>query len=97
MLWEMIERNEFTRELDIIRENTINRCLELFMPNDELGPDVDAMHAVVASAIDGLIIRSRQKVLFCGLQLGTEDTWERLEKVIERMVKGMIVTKEESQ
>lgn len=93
MLWEMIERNEFTRELDVIRENTMNRCFELFMPDDELGPDVEAMHAVVASAVDGLIIRSRKKMLFCGLQLGREETWERLEKAVERMVKGMIIIK----
>jgi AcrR family transcriptional regulator len=97
MVWEVLERNEFTIELDVIRENTIKRFFELFMPADELGPDVEAMTAVIACAIDGLIISSRKNLLICGLQLGTDEAWQRLEKAIERMVRSLIVTKGESQ
>lgn len=97
MIWEVNDRNEFTIELDVIRENTINRFFELFMPADELGPDVEAMTAVVACAIDGLIVTSRKNILFCGIQLGTDEAWQRLEKAIARMVRSLIITKDESQ
>ncbi len=96
MVWELIERNEFTIELDVIRENTINRFFELFMPADELGPDVEAMTAVVACAVDGLIVCSRKNISLLGLHLGTDEAWQRLEKAIARMVRSLIVSKDDN-
>lgn len=90
LAWEMIEQNEFTTELDIIRENIMKRFVESFMPCDELGIDTDAQGAIIGGAINYLVIRSRNFSRFGSLNLGTEEAWERIEKAMRRIIFSLI-------
>jgi AcrR family transcriptional regulator len=90
LAWELIERNEFTMELEIIRENIMKRFIESFLPCDVPGVDTDADGAIIGGAINYLVIRSRNFSRFGGLNLGTEEAWERIEKAMRGIIFSLI-------
>lgn len=90
LAWEMVEQNEFTLELEIVRENIMKRFIESFMPCDELGIDTDAEGAIIGGAINYLVIRSRNFSRFSSLNLGTDEAWERIENAMRRIIFSLI-------
>jgi AcrR family transcriptional regulator len=90
LAWEMVEQNEFTMELEIIRENIMKRFIESFMPCDVPGVDSDADAVIIGGAINYLIIRSRNFSRFGGLNLGTEDAWKRIENAMRSIIFSLI-------
>jgi AcrR family transcriptional regulator len=89
LAWEMIERNELTAELETIRENTMMNFFDLFFPATDKGTDVAAIGAIIGAGVSYLVCRGRQISIYNGVDLQSEAGWQRLEKAIDTMIKGL--------
>ncbi|CAB1063057.1 Transcriptional regulator, AcrR family [Olavius sp. associated proteobacterium Delta 1] len=89
LAWEMIERNELTAELESIRENTMMNFFDMFFPAADKGPDIAAMGAIIGAGVSYLISRGRQISIYNGVDLQSEAGWQRLERAIDSMIKGL--------
>lgn len=89
MAWEMIERNELTVELESVRENTMMNFFDMFFPSTNIGPDVAAMGAIIGAGVSYLVCRGRQISVYNGVDLQSEAGWQRLERAIDAMIKGL--------
>jgi AcrR family transcriptional regulator len=89
LAWEMIERNELTAELETIRENTMMNFFDMFFPATDKRPDVAAIGAIIGAGVSYLACRGRQISLYNGVDLQSEAGWQRLEKAIDTMIKGL--------
>jgi AcrR family transcriptional regulator len=89
LAWEMVERNELTIELETIRENTMMNFFDMFFPATNKGPDIAAMGAVIGAGVSYLVCRGRQISLYNGVDLQSEAGWQRLQRAIDTMIKGL--------
>lgn len=89
MAWEMIERNELTVELESVRENTMMNFFDMFFPSTNTGPDVAAIGAIIGAGVSYLVCRGRQISVYNGVDLQSEAGWQRLERAIDTMIKGL--------
>jgi len=90
MAWEMIEPNGLTEELERIREQSIMEFFQMFFIKDQARVDLQAIIMLIGAAISYLVVRSRNIDLFGGLDLGSEQGWERIEKAIETITHGVL-------
>lgn len=90
MAWEMVERNELTEELEIIRETRMLRFAELFLQSEEAGADLGAVSAIVGAGISYLVCRSRWVRWYNGVDLSDDEGWQRIETAIRQIVKGVM-------
>ena len=86
--WEMVERNAFTEELEIIRETRMLRFAELFLPTEGAKADLMAVSAIVGAGISYLACRARRVRWYNGIDLESDAGWRRIETAIEQIVKG---------
>lgn len=92
MAWEMVERNELTAELEVVREESIRLFFKMFFLNDQKEKDLQAIIMIVGAAVSYLVVRSDHIDLYGGLNLGSEDGWTRLEEAIYTIVKGVVAS-----
>ena len=90
MAWEMVERNEFTEELEIIRETRMLRFAELFLQTEGAKADLMAVTAIVGSGISYLVCRARRVRWYNGIDLESNEGWRRIETAIGQIVKGVM-------
>jgi len=90
MAWEIIEPNGLTEELERIREQSIIEFFQMFFMKDQIQIDLQAIIMLIGAAISYLVIRSKNIDLFGGLDLGSEQGWERIEKAIETITHGVL-------
>lgn len=91
LAWRFLEQNELTDALDTGRAMNGARLLELvWAGGDAQAVDVQAFHAVIGAAINHLAIRTRQERTFAGLALDDPATWERLEDMLARIIRGVM-------
>ena len=90
MAWEMVERNDLTEELEIIRETRMLRFAELFLPADGARADLMAIMAIFGAGISYLVCRSRKIRWYNGIDLDSENGWQRIEAAVGQMVKGIM-------
>jgi AcrR family transcriptional regulator len=89
LAWEMVERNELTAELEAIRENTMINFFEMFFPPSDEGPDIAAAGAIIGAGISYLATRARQISVYNGVELQSELGWQRLERALNTIIRGM--------
>jgi AcrR family transcriptional regulator len=89
MAWEMVERNELTVELEIIRENIILRFMEMYFPELDTDIDIEAITALMGAGISYLVTRSRNIDQYSGIDLKSKAGWRRLENAMETIVRGV--------
>ncbi len=82
MAWEMIESNELTEELERVRENSIMEFFQMFFIKDQARIDLQAIVMLIGAAISYLVIRSNNVDLYGGLEIGSDQGWQRIEKSI---------------
>lgn len=84
MRWELMERNALTDTLADARER---QALEL-LARLEAPPslDVAALAAVLGAAQTYLILRSKTADVYNGVELGSEEGWERIERALELLI-----------
>ena len=90
MAWEMVQRNDLTEELEIIRETRMLRFAELFLPAEGARVDLMAILAIYGAGISYLVCRSRKIRWYNGIDLNSDKGWQRIEAAIGQMVKGIM-------
>lgn len=88
LAWELLERNELSMQLEDVRIRTF---LEFFEYLDTIPDDVNLTPIVVlmGAAVNHLIVLSRVNRFFGGIDFKSEDDWERINKGIELLLKGI--------
>jgi AcrR family transcriptional regulator len=91
LAWRFLEHNELTMALDDVRVVTGTRLLQLVGTADDALPvDMPAFYAVLGAAINHLAVRARHEKTFAGLDLEDAGTWERLEAMLARTIRGIL-------
>ena len=90
MAWEMVERNNLTEDLEIIRETRMLRFAELFLQVEEGSVDLMAVVGLMGAGLSYLICRSRRIRWYNGVDLEDEEGWERLENALDLVVQGVL-------
>ena len=90
LAWELVESNKLTETLETIREASTRKMLKLFVPSEQVEPDLEILLALLGAALTYLVVRARKARWYSGIDLHSEIGWLRLEKAIERIVQGLI-------
>ena len=90
MAWEMVERNHLTDELEAIRENTIMQFYKLFFTRHKVDLDLTALTAVIGAALCYLTTRARHIDIFNGIDLASDQGWQRLQAAIDVIIAGLL-------
>ncbi len=88
LAWELLARNELTRQLEDIRIKTIL----LYFDELETIPDDENLTAIVVlmgGAVNHLILRSRISSTVGGIDLESERGWQRINAGIDLLLKGI--------
>ncbi len=88
ILWELLERNELTDQLNLARKKVSSAVIEAIEKKGGLPPDTDiaAISAIVAAGIAYLVLRSRNIDEFVGIDLNSSEGWERIENAIALII-----------
>lgn len=90
MAWEMVERNELTAELEIIRETRMLRFAEMFFPMEGARMDLAAIITIIGAGISYLVCRSRHIRWYNGVDLQADAGWQRLEDAMQQIVSAVL-------
>ncbi len=90
MAWEMIEPNELTEELERVREESIMTFFQMFFAKDKTGIDLQALVMLVGAALSYLVIRSDNIDVYGGLDLATDQGWDRISSVVNMVIQRVI-------
>ncbi|TQE99690.1 MAG: TetR/AcrR family transcriptional regulator [Spiribacter salinus] len=83
LAWETVEDNALTQALADIRERWGLRVIEEVLPDANEHPeDVLALASVLVAGVQYLMIRARRSTAYGGLELRTEEGWERIRRAI---------------
>ncbi len=87
--WETIERNALTIALEDVREAT---GIELMSFLEQMNPpnaDWQSIASLFSGAIHYLAIRSRKITTYNGMNIASDDGWERLDNTIHFLVSNL--------
>jgi AcrR family transcriptional regulator len=90
MAWEMSESNELTQALERVREQSIIEFFQLFFMKDQVQVDLQAIVMLIGAAISYLVTRSNNIDLYGGLEIGTDQGWQRIEQAITTLCQGIV-------
>jgi AcrR family transcriptional regulator len=90
MAWEMVQRNELTEELEIIRETRMLRFGDLFIATEGAKVDLMAIISIIGAGLSYVVCRARRVRRYNGVDLDGDEGWNRIETAIEQMVKGIL-------
>jgi AcrR family transcriptional regulator len=92
ILWDLLEDNELTQELVNVREETRIARTKFFYDKFDIPADQDvtALMTILGCGITYLILRSKNKPIYAGLDFSTEDGWERLESVVSKIIYAVV-------
>ena len=88
LAWELLERNELSKQLE---DHRIRTALEFFEHLDDLPGDehLPAIMALMAGAVNYLIVKSRITRSASGIDLESDAGWDRINKGIDLLLKGI--------
>lgn len=90
LAWEMLERSESARQLEYIRERTALEFFERMTGDPPEDVDLPALVMVLAAAVYYLTIRSRTHKTIGGVDLQSDEGWERIEKCIDHILTSIL-------
>jgi AcrR family transcriptional regulator len=90
MAWEMIESNELTQDLERVREQSIMEFFQLFFMKDQVRVDLQAIIMLMGAAVSYLVVRSNNIDLYGGLNIGSEQGWQRIEHAISTISSAVV-------
>jgi AcrR family transcriptional regulator len=88
--WEIMERSALSEELENIRERTALEFFEHLKPDVPDDIDLGAAVALIGSGFNYLAIRSLNTRTFGGIELQTDEGWERIERTMKVMLRGLL-------
>ncbi len=88
LVWELLERNELSKQLEQIRIKIILEYFEYFknIPDDE---NLTAIIVLMGGAINHLIVKSRINSSIGGIDLESDEGWERINKGVDLLLRGI--------
>jgi AcrR family transcriptional regulator len=92
MRWELLEGNELTRELAMVRDHTSLETLHFLEHRCSFPPDKDipAISAVLAASIVYLVLRTKVSKTFMGIDFSSPKGWQRIEAAIASLIQATI-------
>lgn len=94
LAWETVEQNELTRVLEGVREEVSLQLFKAMEPGlKDVAADVAATTALLAAAVNYLLIRSRTVRIFNSVDIRSDEGWTRLEKAIVAICEQSLVTR----
>ncbi len=91
MTWELMERDERSELLEQVRVRTALEFFERLRDDTPDNIDLSAIVAVLAAAVQQLVIRAQQYRHFGGLDFDTERGWKRVAAAIDLLMRGSLV------
>ncbi len=90
--WDLLEDNELTKELIDVREKARVARTDFFYDKFDIPADQDvtALITLLGSGITYLILRSKDRPTYAGLDFSTEDGWQRLETIVSKIVHAVV-------
>lgn len=90
MRWELSVRNELTDELAAAREATADSFVESWGDGRDRAAlaDLMAVGAIIHAGISFLVLRAKTADVYMGVDLTSEEGWERVERAIGQLVEG---------
>ena len=88
LAWEALERNEYSRRLEEVRVRISLEYFENLQGEIPERADLSAIVAMLAGAVQFLMVRSRRTSHFGGIDLCSDKGWRRLEAAIDALVSG---------
>ena len=91
LAWRFLEHNELTEALDTARAEGGVGILEL-IAKDVAIPAVDlrVFYAVLGASLNHLAVRERREPTFAGLSLDDPASWDRLDAMLGRIIRGVL-------
>ena len=88
LAWELLERNQMSKQLEFIREKTILEYFEKLdgIPDDD---DLPAIMLLMGGAVNHLLIKSRINSHIGGVDLESDRGWRRIERGLDLLLKGI--------
>jgi len=90
LAWEGIERNYLTKTLEEVRVKTALEFFELMEMDPPDDVDLTALVLFMAGAVNFLAVRSRMHKTLGGVDLQSEEGWQRIEKTIDKLIEGVL-------
>ncbi|KAB8334238.1 TetR/AcrR family transcriptional regulator [Scytonema tolypothrichoides VB-61278] len=96
MRWELLEGNELTHELAMVRDRVAIESLEFLQQKCSFPPDKDipAISAVLIAGIVYLVLRTKVSNTFLGIDFSSPTGWQRIEGAIASLIQPMVETEE---
>lgn len=91
MLWEMVDRNPLTEAFVQVRVQVMESIYKQLGKPIADAPkelDINAIIACFGSAMIYLHLRAKQVKSFYGVDLQSDEGWQRVEVMLERMIRG---------
>ena len=92
LAWEAIERNELTKGLEEVRAKTALEFFELMQADPPENLDLTALVLILAGAVNFLAVRSRIHSSLGGVELQSEEGWQRIESALDFMLDKIFQT-----
>ncbi|MCP4021780.1 MAG: TetR/AcrR family transcriptional regulator [Desulfobacteraceae bacterium] len=88
LAWELLERNELTKQLEDIRIKTILQYFDFLdgIPDDD---NLSAIIVLMGGAVNQLIVKSRINRSLGGIDLESEKGWDQINKAIDLLLTGI--------
>lgn len=93
LVWEMVERNELTIKLESVREEMAFELFSYVNLPSQNNEDIQAISALFSSATNYLACRARKIKTFSGIDLTTDEGWDRLLLASERLTTALFEQK----
>lgn len=90
LAWEAVERNRLTAELEEVRVKTALEFFELMEKEPPEEVDLTALVLFMAGAVNFLAVRSRKHRSLGGVDLQSQEGWERIELTIDQLLAGIL-------
>lgn len=90
LAWEAIERNELTRALEEVRAQSALEFFELMENDPPEDVDLTALVIIMAGAVNFLAVRSRIHKTLGGVDLQSDEGWQRIERTIDQLMIGVL-------
>jgi AcrR family transcriptional regulator len=90
LAWEMVETNHLTRSLETLRERQMVKIFKDVFQEGDREFDLPAFSALVGAGLSYLATRSRHIRWYNGIDLHSEQGWERLFSAVDAMIRVMV-------
>jgi len=90
LAWEAMEKNYLTQALEEVRVRTALEFFELMEQDPPENVDLTALVLLMHGALTFLAVRSRIHHSLGGVDLQSENGWQRIERVLDQIMLGVL-------